>query len=132
MAGAASSNDNPSGVQGVCPSGWHLPSDAEWTDLTDELGVLSVAGGMMKEEGYAHWSSPNTGATNESGFTALPAGERTDAEVYQYILQHASYWSTTQQNPSLAKSRTLYYDSGSVTSDNIDKEYSFSIRCVKD
>jgi uncharacterized protein (TIGR02145 family) len=132
MAGAASSNDNPSGVQGVCPSGWHLPSDAEWTDLTDELGVLSIAGGMMKEEGYAHWSSPNTGATNESGFTALPAGERTDAEVYQYILQHASYWSTTQQNPSLAKSRTLYYDSGSVTSDNIDKEYSFSIRCVKD
>jgi uncharacterized protein (TIGR02145 family) len=132
MAGAASSNDNPSGVQGVCPSGWHLPSDAEWTDLTDGLEGLSVAGGKMKEEDYTHWSSPNTSATNESGYTALPAGERTNAEIYQYLGEHASYWSTTQQNGSIAWSRTLYYDSGAATRDNIDKEYSFSIRCVKD
>jgi uncharacterized protein (TIGR02145 family) len=70
MNGESSSNSVPSGVQGVCPDGWHLPSDAEWTVLTDYLGGESVAGGKMKEAGTVHWNSPNTGATNSSGFTA--------------------------------------------------------------
>src|SRR5690554_6700140 len=56
----------------ACPDGWHLPSDAEWTELTDYLGGESVAGGKLKETGTTHWASPNTGATNETGFTALP------------------------------------------------------------
>jgi uncharacterized protein (TIGR02145 family) len=58
----------------VCPAGWHIPSDAEWTTLTDYLGGASVAGSKLKETGTTHWLSPNTGATNESGFTALPGG----------------------------------------------------------
>ncbi len=132
MAGAASSDENPSNVQGVCPSGWHLPSDAEWTELITGLGGLSDAGGKMKEEAYAHWSSPNDSATNESGFTALPSGERTDAEAYLYLGEQATYWSATEQNGAIAWSRTLYYNSGAATRDNIDKEYAFSIRCVKD
>lgn len=74
MNGEESSEDNPSGVQGICPAGWHLPSKAEWTELTDYLGGGSVAGGKLKEIGTTHWSSPNTGATNETGFTALPGG----------------------------------------------------------
>jgi uncharacterized protein (TIGR02145 family) len=85
MAGSASSNANPSGVQGVCPAGWHLPSDAEWTELTDYLGGKSVAGGKLKETGTTHWASPNTGATNETGFTALPGGYRYGMMVF---LQH--------------------------------------------
>src|SRR5690554_404167 len=69
MDGEASSTTNPSGVQGVCPAGWHLPSDAEWTELTDYL--TSDAGGKLKETGTTHWNSPNSRATNETGFTAL-------------------------------------------------------------
>jgi len=70
-------NPPPTGnVQGICPTGWHIPKDAEWTVLTTYLGGVSVAGGAMKETGNAHWSSPNTGATNSSGFTALGSGLR--------------------------------------------------------
>ena len=64
---------NP-GSQGICPGGWHLPTDAEWTTLTTFLGGESIAGGKMKEEGTIHWLFPNTVATNSSGFNALPGG----------------------------------------------------------
>ena len=60
----------------LCPSGWHVPTDAEWTILENHLGGISVAGGKMKETGTEHWFAPNTDATNESGFTALPGGWR--------------------------------------------------------
>ena len=68
MNGAATSSSKPSYVQGVCPTGWHLPSDVEWAELETYLGGIDVAGGKMKEAGTTHWVSPNTGATNESGF----------------------------------------------------------------
>ncbi|UCH14003.1 MAG: hypothetical protein JSV22_12970 [Bacteroidales bacterium] len=132
MAGAASSNTVPSGVQGVCPSGWHIPSDAEWAIMTDELGGLTVAGGKMKEEGFANWTTPNTGATNISGFTALPAGERTDASVFQYEGDRATYWSTTEQTGTDAWTRILNYDSNAAVRDRFDKDYGFSVRCVQD
>ena len=76
MNGAASSDQNPSGIQGVCPDGWHLPSIAEWEELIECLGNTTVAGGKMKETGTEHWNSPNTDASNESGFTARPGGYR--------------------------------------------------------
>ena len=87
MNGEASSNNNPSGVQGVCPDGWHLPSDTAWKELEMYLGMSQAQadgtfirgtdeGGKMKETGTTHWNSPNTGATNSSGFTALPGGYR--------------------------------------------------------
>ena len=63
-------------TEGICPSGWHIPSDEEFTELTDFLGGESVAGGKMKEAGLDHWNSPNTGATNSSGWTGLPGGYR--------------------------------------------------------
>ena len=69
-----SDNGNPGITQGIFPIGWHLPTDSEWTELTDFLGGASLAGGKLKETGIVHWHSPNTGATNESGFTALPVG----------------------------------------------------------
>ena len=72
-------------AQRVCPTGWHLPTDAEWTTLTDYLGGKNVAGGKLKETGTEHWFSPNTGATNESGFTALPGG----------IVIYAAYFGLT-------------------------------------
>src|SRR5574344_2998326 len=90
MNGEASSTTNPSGIQGVCPAGWHLPSDAEWTELTDYLGGASVAGGKLKETGTTHWDSPNTGATNETGFTALPGGYRTNLGFFNNIGYHGN------------------------------------------
>jgi uncharacterized protein (TIGR02145 family) len=79
MRGATSSNSIPSGVQGACPGGWHLPSSAEWGILTNYYGGELEAGGKLKEEGTSHWNLPNAGATNESGFTALPGGMTWDS-----------------------------------------------------
>jgi uncharacterized protein (TIGR02145 family) len=132
MAGTASSSSNPSGVQGVCPTGWHIPSDNEWTELTTELGGLTLAGGKMKEEGTVHWINPNTGATNQSGFTGLPAGERTDAGVYQYLREQAKYWSATQHNSGSAWTRVLYNNSNQAERVGFVKGYGLSVRCVKD
>src|SRR5690606_15049986 len=102
MAGSASSTANPSGVQGVCPTGWHLPSDAEWTELSDSLGGSSVAGGKLKETGTTHWFSPNTGATNETGFTALPGGYRFNPGEFKYIKNFGYWWSATEDNTASA------------------------------
>ncbi|MBA7544886.1 hypothetical protein ES705_37247 [subsurface metagenome] len=79
----------------LCPTGWHVPTDAEWTTLTDYLGGASVAGGKLKETGTAHWSYPNTGATNESGFTALPGGGRSLNGTFGYVGSSGGWWSST-------------------------------------
>jgi len=81
----------------LCPAGWHVPSDAEWTILSDYLGGLPVAGGKLKESGTVHWASPNTGATNESGFTALAGGVRANG-VYTDMLTQTWWWASTETN----------------------------------
>ena len=132
MSGAASSDTNPSGVQGICPTGWHLPSDAEWTTLTTYLGGLSVAGGKMKEAGTTHWSSPNTGATNESGFTALPGGYRNTNGTFTTIGRYGYWWSSTQSSTNNAWYRGLPYHTGNVYRDTGGKGLGFSVRCLRD
>ena len=132
MAGSASSNANPSGVQGVCPAGWHLPSDAEWTELTDYLGGESGAGGKLKETGTTHWASPNTGATNETGFTALPGGARNDGGTFDYIGDGGYWWSATEDNATNAWYRYVNYNDSGVYRFNYNKEVGFSVRCLRD
>jgi len=134
MAGSASSSANPSGVKGVCPTGWHLPSDAEWTELTNYLGGLNVAGGKLKETGTTHWAAPNTGATNETGFTALPGGTRSDNGTFLNLNYFGRFWSATQSesNNTVAWMRQLYYDDDNVAIFGYSKELGFSVRCVKD
>jgi len=132
MDGEASSTTNPSGIQGVCPAGWHLPSDAEWTELTDYLGGTSVAGGKLKETGTTHWASPNTGATNETGFTALPGGIRYDHGAFDNIGGKGYWWSATEGSDSSAWSRTLYRDDSGVLRYYDYKEDGLSVRCVRD
>ncbi|NCC88228.1 MAG: hypothetical protein EOM05_10280 [Clostridia bacterium] len=132
MAGSASSSSNPSGVQGVCPAGWHLPSDAEWTELTDYLGGESVAGGKLKETGTTHWQSPNTGATNETGFTALPGGYRYGTGNFDTIGGNGNWWSATESSTLGAWYRSMYSSSGEVGRYDSSKTYSFSVRCLKD
>ncbi|MCK4664529.1 MAG: hypothetical protein KAT68_16795 [Bacteroidales bacterium] len=132
MNEATSSNANPSGVQGVCPTGWHVPSDAEWTELTDYLGGESVAGGKMKEVGTTHWTSPNTDATNESGFTALPNGYRNYDSTFDGIGYNGHYWNSTEYSTTNAWNRNMNYSISNVNRDNHYKNYGFSVRCVKD
>lgn len=133
MAGSASSSANPSGVQGVCPTGWHLPSDAEWKKLTDYLGGESVAGGKLKETGTTHQKSDNTGATNESGFTALPGGYRGPYGSFFYIGNFGYWWSATENNATKAwYCYVSYFKSDAKREYDLGKDVGFSVRCVKD
>ncbi len=125
-------NPVPTGnVQGICPTGWHLPTDVEWTTLTDYLGGTNVAGGKMKETGTTHWNSPNTGATNESGFTALPGGLRNSSGSLYYLGSRGHWWSSTESSGTIAWSRYLYYDYDQVIRNNNGKTNGFSVRCLK-
>jgi uncharacterized protein (TIGR02145 family) len=115
-----------------CPTGSHLPSDAEWTQLTNYLGGESVAGGKQKETGTSHWRSPNTGATNKSGFTALPGGNRGFDGMFGFISYHGVWWSASENNANGAWFRSMMYDISSVFRDYNVKELGYSVRCVKD
>ena len=118
--------------RGVCPTGWHVPTDSEWTTLTDYLGGESVAGGKMKEAGTTHWNSPNTSADNSSGFTALPCGYRTYRGSFVHIGVYGYWWSATEYDATYAWDRYLYYISGNANRNYNEKHYGFSIRCVRD
>jgi len=116
--------------RGVCPEGWHVPSYEEWTILTDYLGGTSVAGGKMKEAGFDHWNSPNTGATNESGFTGLAAGYRNGSSGhYSAMLIHGYFWSFFENSGNSTYSYLSFNDSYLTWDDN-NNEHGFSIRCV--
>jgi len=116
----------------ACPSGWHLPSDDEWTILSDFLGGESVAGGKMKETGTAHWNSPNTGATNSSGFTGLPGGNRGSSGSFFSLGYDGHWWSSTEYSGTHAWHRSLYYDHDRVYRNTSHKTLGFSVRCLKD
>ena len=121
------------GVQGICPTGWHIPTDSEWTALTTFLGGESVAGGKMKEAGYVHWLSPNTGATNSSGFTALPGGYRDYGGYFSTLTSQAYFWSSTEYSSTNAWHRHLFYHYEDVYRYNLySKTRGFSARCVQD
>ncbi|MCP4088390.1 MAG: hypothetical protein GY746_01150, partial [Gammaproteobacteria bacterium] len=129
MAGSGSSTSVPSGVTGVCPSGWHLPSDAEWTVLKGYLG--GSPGGKMKEAGTTYWQSPNTGATNSSGFTALPAGNRYSDSTFNGLGGLTYFWSSTEFNSSNAWHRNLYNYLADAYQGYNYKDHGFSVRCTK-
>ena len=116
----------------LCPTGWHVPTDAEWTTLNEYLGGASVAGGKLKETGIIHWDSPNTDATNETGFTALPGGFRNTDGTYGYIGLHVGLWSVTEFGTNSAWYRRINYNNGHVSRDDGLRSYGFSVRCVKD
>lgn len=142
MNGAASSNSNPSGVQGVCPTGWHLPSDAEMMELEGYLGMSpsdtnninwrgTDEGGKMKTTGTDYWLSPNTGATNESGFSLLPGASRWADGNYYYLNNEALLWSCTETGTN-GWYRKFSYASSAIHRHYINKSYAYSVRCVMD
>lgn len=114
----------------IAPEGWHVPSDTEWQILVDYLGGVAVAGGKMKETGTTHWMSPNTDATNESGFFALPGGHR--SSDFLGIQRHGGWWSSTEYDTWSAQNLYLVYDSRNVTLIRDAKWYGLSIRCIRD
>jgi uncharacterized protein (TIGR02145 family) len=117
----------------ICPSGWHVPTDAEWTTLTTELGGESVAAGKMKSIWTSFWNSPNTGATNESGFSGLPGGSRDYAGSFTNIRSYAYFWSATEAINSF-NGWIRYLDSRYVIVDRYGngKSVGASVRCLKD
>lgn len=112
----------------VCPYGWHLPSIDEWIILKDYLG--DGAGGKMKEKGTTHWKHPNKGATNSSGFTALPGGER--FVRFEQLASRAYWWSATDGFETNAKRCRILYSNDKLGFGPNSKGLELSVRCVKD
>jgi uncharacterized protein (TIGR02145 family) len=115
---------------GLCPTGWHVPTDAEWTTLENSLGGSSIAGGKMKEIGTTYWSSPNAGASNSSGFSGLPGGYRDD--FGQYVGEgYNGYWWSSTQIPS-CYFRYLNWLAPNVNRSGNNELFGYSVRCVRD
>jgi len=117
----------------LAPEGWHVPTDEEWTTLIDYLGGEYYTDGKLKETGTTHWRSPNTGATNESGFTALPGGQRIGGR-FADIEVSGHWWSATKEVASMAWGRGMLYSNmfGLVFRVSNSNELGFSVRCVRD
>ena len=129
------------GTQGICPVGWHLPTDAEWCTLENYVDVGTVdcnatglrgtdAGGNLKETGTAHWFTPNTGATNSSGFTALASGYRDMDGSFYWLDYNAYYWASTE-NAANALRHSLGYSSTQVIRSDDAKATGLNVRCIK-
>jgi uncharacterized protein (TIGR02145 family) len=119
-------------AKGLCPSGWHVPTDAEWTTLTDFLGGDSVAGGKMKSTGTTLWNSPNTGADNSSGFSALPGGFRILSGAFESIRNNAFIWSATENVSSFAWYRYLNNVNSNAFRNVSQEKLGASVRCLRD
>jgi len=147
MAGATSSSSNPSGIQGICPSGWHLPSDAEWTQLTDYLSSNSqyCCGGISTRiakslAATTNWITNsgtcaignNLSINNSSGFTALPGGDRYNDGTFGNVGNIGDWWGATEDDATDAWYRSMYYSNSNVTRGSYYKKYGFSVRCVRD
>jgi len=158
MNGVPSSDENPSGVQGVCPASWHVPGDAEWTQLIDYLSdehgipnesVTNGAGNALKAarqvehpwggsyatEKHPRWSSHDTHyGTDAFGFSALPGGVRDPDGNFINVGGGGGWWSSTEHpnTPDEAWSRTMGRGIGNVNRFNVDKDHGFSVRCVRD
>jgi len=117
---------------GLAPTGYHIPTDTEWTTLTTYLGGESVAGGKMKLTGTSLWNTPNTGATNSSDFTGFPAGNRRNDALFNNIGNYGYFWSFSESTSTTAWSRYLDYSDDNVFRNSYNKKFGFSIRLIKD
>ncbi len=131
------------GAQGICPIGWHSPTDNEWKTMEMHLGMTQAQanatglrgtdeGGKLKEQGTTHWTSPNTGATNSSGFTALPGGFRGSNGSFGWSGSYGYLWSSTETSGTGAWRRVLMNNYAQVYLDSYPKDNGFSVRCLKD
>jgi len=121
-----------SGSHGICPVGFHIPTDNEWTLITEFLEGWEVAGGNLKEIGYLHWSPPNSGATNLSGFTAIPGGMRHSSMIFTSQSIVSIFWSSSLGATFYPWTRDLHFNTPNIMrSSSTDKSYGCSVRCLK-
>jgi uncharacterized protein (TIGR02145 family) len=116
----------------LCPKGWHVPDNADWTTLIIYLGGSNVAGNDMKEAGSAHWKSPNFGATNVSGFTALPGGFRSSNGSFNYLGISAYWWTSSEFSPANAYYLSMSFRQGFVFKNISMKSSGYCVRCIMD
>ncbi|HRH68722.1 MAG TPA: fibrobacter succinogenes major paralogous domain-containing protein [Flavobacteriales bacterium] len=125
-------------TRGVCPQGWHMPSDEEWTQLVDDLGGQTVAGGKLKStatgNGLGQWQAPNPGATNETGFTGLGGGSRGSNAAFAYEGQLGGWWSASEDAgvPTQAWTRQLNCFGANAGRASFGKGDAISVRCIRD
>ena len=127
----------------LCPAGWHVPSDNEWKQMEVTLGMSqaeaddvgfrgTIEGGMLKEIGTAHWTSPNAGATNSSKFTALPGGYLNKSGAFVSLGQESYWWTSTPKSDTQGWDRGLTYTVSTIDRYGSNKIDGFYIRCIKD
>ncbi|MEN9323004.1 MAG: hypothetical protein RL699_784 [Bacteroidota bacterium] len=124
----------------LAPTGWHVPTYAEWSSLINCLdpnadggnNFPNIAGGKMKSTGTSLWQSPNTDATNASGFTGFPGGLRDGSGTFGDVGYFGMWWNSSDDGSSYAYYQYLYYSDGSVVRDINSRTYGFSVRCIKD
>jgi len=116
----------------LCPTSWHVPATSEWNTLVAFLGGEGVSGGKLKESGTIHWKSPNTGATNSSGFSALPGGERFYDTNFFYLNERGFWWTSTENMAIYGGLFFINYNENGVNISSEDVRDCFSIRCLKD
>jgi uncharacterized protein (TIGR02145 family) len=114
----------------LCPVGWHMPAESKWLALIDSLGGRYVAGGPLKDTGTYYWEMPNTLATNETGFTALPGGQKPGSNVGSMGYQ-ASFWTGTAHDSTRAMAMGLQYMSGGIYPGPAAQFLAFSVRCMR-
>ena len=144
MDGAGSNDSNPGEVQGVCPDGWHLPSDQEWQEMeifigmdpaeADSLGFRERGeglGGRLKEPGNKHWRNPNKDATNFAGFSAVAGGHRSINGSFRNLSRSANFWTSTEFNVSNSWTRGLNYNNSYIRRGYDTQGNGESVRCVK-
>jgi uncharacterized protein (TIGR02145 family) len=118
--------------RGLAPQGWHIPTDEEWTTLKSLLGGELVAGGKMKTTGTTRWTTTNTSATNESGFTGLPGGIRNVSGTFVDVGVSGYWWSASEISSTDAWGRYLLNFSGRLLESSLNKKNGFSVRCLRD
>jgi uncharacterized protein (TIGR02145 family) len=116
----------------LCPTGWHVPADSEWYTTLASMEDSNLAGGKLKEAGTSHWKIPNSGATNKSGFTALPGGYRSIEGIFNFIGISGYWWSSTEYDNSIAFFYNLRYKYSLAYKYRSEKFCGFSVRCIMD
>ena len=117
----------------ICPTGWHVPSNDDWTALTEYLGGVSIAGNKLKESGTAHWALNDVNTTNSSGFTALPGGYRSDLDgSFSNLSNYGTWWSTSTFQKDYIIVWSLFSNEQSITSEFQLRTTGHYVRCLKD
>ncbi len=116
----------------LCPSGWHVPTNADFSELVDFLGGAAAAGGLLKETGTTHWNSPNTDASDEYDFTALGGGKRFENGSFDFVKGEGNWWSSTNYSSLTANYFYMIFDFGNSFQAYTNKKQGMSVRCVKD